>query len=67
MRRSQEQRRMAFMIPSSMAEQLNSIAWKNRRSMTAEVVIALEQHLAIEATKKASGLSPNRPDASHAE
>lgn len=55
---------MAFLIPSSMAEQLNSIAWKNRRSMTAEVVIALERHLAIEATKKASGQLAGTPDAS---
>lgn len=63
MRKVQDRRRMAFIVPSNIAEQLNSIAWKNRRSMSAEVVIALERHFTIEATKKASVPASN-PDAS---
>lgn len=65
MKKTEECRRMAFFIPNSLAEKLNSIAWSNRRSMTAEVIVALEKHLAVEATKKASGTSLEAtPDAS---
>ncbi|GAN66917.1 Arc family DNA-binding protein [Acetobacter orientalis] len=52
-------------MPSHLLEQLKSDAQDGYRSLNSEVVMILEKHFS--AKEKAPGLSPNRPDASHAE
>lgn len=58
-----EYRRLHLRIPVSLGDQLNSIAWKNRRSITAEITLALEKHI-FEEIKKASDQPGSNSDAS---
>lgn len=58
-----EFRRLHLRIPVSLGDQLNSIAWKNRRSMTAEIILALEKHISEE-IKKAPDQPASNPGAS---
>lgn len=59
--------RLRLNITEPLRVKLNSIAWRNRRSMADEITIALERHVENE-TKKASDLALEKlSDASHAE
>ncbi|MDN7356321.1 Arc family DNA-binding protein [Acetobacter senegalensis] len=53
-------------IPQSIKDALEVNAKENCRSLNSEIVFGLKIYIrSIEQTEKASGQSPNRPDASH--
>ncbi|MFT8814350.1 Arc family DNA-binding protein [Acetobacter fabarum] len=54
-----------FRPPPELHEKIIQSAKNERRSINSEIVKILECH--FEEKEKASGQSPNRPDASHAE
>lgn len=59
--------RLRLHITEPLRVQLNSIAWRNRRSMADEITIALERHVENETKKAPEPRLGNRSDASHAE